>query len=113
LRLTTQDAVGNRSERGESPNLKRCNIFPEVDMIVTIFGLIWMIKGEIKVSKRRRINARTGCRLGAFMFIGSLVLSFVSMPEGIYFISLGILVVLPFIIGFVFAEEVGHVSQTK
>jgi hypothetical protein len=80
-----------------------------LSMVVAAFGLIWMIKGEIKVSKRRRIDKGTGRRLGAFMFIGAIALSFMSIPDGLFFIIFGILMFLPFIIGFALSEEIQSV----
>jgi hypothetical protein len=65
-----------------------------------------MIKGEIKVSKKRRISPRMGRALGVLMFFGSLLSMFVPMPGNTTYIFLGILVLLPFIIGLVFAEQV-------
>ncbi len=77
-----------------------------MDIVVVIFGFIWMVKGEIKVSKKRRISAQLGRSLGALMFFGSLLLMFVPMPENSSLICLGILVIFPFIVGLAFAEKV-------
>jgi len=79
-------------------------------MIVAIFGLIWMIKGEIKVSKRRRIEASAGRVLGALMFFGSLVLFFVPVPEPWALVCPLLWALLPIVIGLAISEKVDSVE---
>lgn len=76
-------------------------------MVVALFGLIWMIKGEIKISQNRKISKDNGQKLGAFMFFGSIATMFVPIPDNyITFCSI-IWVLLPIIIGLAIAEKTG------
>ncbi len=74
-------------------------------MVAAIFGLIWMIKGEIKVSKTRRIKASDGRILGALMFFGSLLFPLI-IPRDAWLVCSLIGAILPIVIGLFIAEDV-------
>ena len=76
-------------------------------MVVALFGLIWMLKGEIKVSKRRRIKASDGRKLGALMFFGSIILFFIPVPQEAAFICSLAWAALPIVVGLIIAEDIG------
>lgn len=79
-------------------------------MVVLIFGIIWLIKGEIKIRQtrwwdERRIDASLGRTLGAIMVIGSLLPLFIPFPSQVTGICGWILAILPIVVGIVFSEK--------
>lgn len=79
-------------------------------MVLLIFGIIWIIKGEIKIRKspwwnERRISASNGRTLGTMMVFGSLIPLCISFPEGIGVVFSLLIAIFPIIIGIAVSEE--------
>jgi hypothetical protein len=83
-------------------------------MVVLIFGIIWIIKGEIKIRKspwwdERRISASNGRFLGTTMVIGSLCPLCVPLSQEVGVIWTRVVAILPIALGIVMSEEVNSV----
>jgi hypothetical protein len=86
-----------------------------MDIVVLIIGILWIIKGEIRVRKtpfwdERKIDSSHGRSLGVFMVIGILISIF--LPREISVFLVWILIILPFVFGIAFSKKVITVAET-
>jgi hypothetical protein len=72
-----------------------------IDLLLLVFGLIALVKGEFKITQNRRVKDGRG--LGCLMLFGAAI-SFLTGGQG-WLIVLGVLV-LAIIVGLAVSEEI-------
>lgn len=74
-------------------------------IVLFIFGLLALIKGEFRITRKRKVRGSTGKTLGIIMLVGAVLPLFIPSSEVGVAIIFGTLI-LVIIIGLTSAEEI-------